>query len=484
MEGKRIATLSGAFTLEDLPDSWQATLRDLARKGNGRCPRPDDQQSKSFYYFIGKYEIAIFQWKAIMDGVCPGWDIRFTSDDPRPKTNISWFEAVEFTQRYTEWLLKNRPDSLPEFDAGRTGYLRLPTEAEWEYAARGGHLITESELNQKDFFPLKNRTYSDYAVYTGADAAIPTEKLAWIGSRCGNPLGLFDTAGNAAEMLLDPFRFSIDSRLHGAAGGFLVKGGSYRKRISEILPGRREEMPYFLKDGAFRSTDLGFRVVLSGIVNPHNRNNALRQQWLDVARPERRPGAATELDPGRDMVGEIERLIAHTKDQIEQKNLFLIKSFIRKLSAEIADQKAGAFEAVIWKALFAAESIHNFAFQCKQLKNELEDLKRLETQTLPESEMESITANLVSLREQIRSCNAVVDYFVHAYLDSIAKSYEFPTDAIERQFNILFQSPHLAEKYKLKLENQLAIIKKHITLYYNHPDEINFAIIKEDIVSY
>jgi hypothetical protein len=285
-------------------------------------------------------------------------------------------------------------------------------------------------------------------------------------------------------MLIDPFRFSIDSRLHGAAGGFLVKGGSYRKRISEILPGRREEMPYFLKDGAFRSTDLGFRVVLSGIVNPHNRNNALRQQWLDVARPERRPGAATELDPGRDMVGEIERLIAHTKDQIEQKNLFLIKSFIRKLSAEIADQKAGAFEAVIWKALFAAESIHNFAFQCKQLKNELEDLKRLETQTLPESEMESITANLVSLREQIRSCNAVVDYFVHAYLDSIAKSYEFPTDAIERQFNILFQSPHLAEKYKLKLENQLAIIKKHITLYYNHPDEINFAIIKEDIVSY
>jgi hypothetical protein len=150
----------------------------------------------------------------------------------------------------------------------------------------------------------------------------------------------------------------------------------------------------------------------------------------------------------------------------------------------MADQKAGAFEAVIWKALFTAESIHNFAFQCKQLKNELEDLKRLETQALPESEMESITANLVSLREQIRSCNAVVDYFVHAYLDSIAKSYEFPTDAIERQFNTLFQSPHLAEKYKLKLENQLAIIKKHITLYYNHPDEINFAIIKEDIVSY
>ena len=484
MDGKHIAALAGAFTLDDLPESWRLKLRDLARRGSGRCPRPDDKKSKVFYYFIGKYEISIFQWKAIMDGVCPGWDVRFTSDDPRPKTNISWFEAVEFTRRYTDWLLKNRPNTLPEFEAGRTGYIRLPTEAEWEYAARGGHLITESDLNREDFFPLKNRTYSDYAVYTGADAAIPTEKLAWIGSKCANPLGVFDTAGNAAEMLLDPFRFSIDSRLHGAAGGFLVKGGSYRKRISEIMPGRREEMPYFLKDGAFRSTDLGFRAVLSGIVNPHNRNNTLRQQWLDVSRPERLPNAAIELDPDREMVTEIERLIATTKDDVEQKNLFLIKEYITKSDTEIAEQKAEAFEAVIWQALFATESIHKFALQCKQLKNELDELKTLQTQTLPESEMESINANLANLRKQIRSCNAVVDYFVHTYLDSITKSHEFPEAAIERQFYLIFQSHHLAEKYKLKLENQLGVIKKHITLYNNHPDDINFAIIKEDIVSF
>jgi formylglycine-generating enzyme required for sulfatase activity len=484
MEGKRITNLAGAFTLEELPDSWRAKLRDISGQANGRCSRPDDNQSKSFYYFIGKYEISTFQWKAIMDGECPGWDIRFTSDDPRPKTSISWFEAIEFTRRYTEWLLKNRPDSLPEFDAGRTGYIRLPTESEWEYAARGGHLVTESELNGEDFFPLKNRTYSDYAVYTGADAAKPTEKMAWIGSRCANPLGLFDTAGNAAEMLIDPFRFSIDSRLHGAAGGFLVKGGSYRKRISEIMPGRREEMPYFLKDGAFRSTDLGFRVVLSGIVNPHNRNDTLRQQWRDVARAKGRPAAGIELDPDRDMVGEIERLIAHTKNKVDQKNLFLIKEFIGKSRVEIADNKAGAFEAVIWKALFAAESIHKFAYQCKQLENELADLKSLEKQALPESEIESINANLKSLKEQMRSCNAVVDYFVYAYLDSIARSHEFSKSVIERQFNNLFQSPHLAEKFKLELGNQLDIIKKHITLYSNQPDELNFAIIKEDIANY
>ena len=285
-------------------------------------------------------------------------------------------------------------------------------------------------------------------------------------------------------MLIDPFRFSIDSRLHGAAGGILVKGGSYRKRISEIMPGRREESPYFLKDGAFRSTDLGFRVVLSGIVNPHNRNDTLRQQWRDVARAKGRPTAGIELDPGRDMVGEIERLIAHTKDKVDQKNLFLIKDYIGQSRVEVADSKAGAFEAIIWKALFAAESIHKFAYQCKQLENELADLKMLETQALPESEIESINTNLKSLKEKMRSCNAVVDYFVYAYLDSIARSHEFSKNVIEHQINKLFQSPHLAEQYKVELGNQLDIIKKHIALYSNQPDEINFTIIKEDIASY
>jgi hypothetical protein len=98
--------------------------------------------------------------------------------------------------------------------------------------------------------------------------------------------------------------------------------------------------------------------------------------------------------------------------------------------------------------------------------------------------MESINAKLANLSEQIRSCNAVGDYFGNSYLDSIAKSHEFSEAAIERQFNLIFQNHHLAEKYKLKLENQLGVIKKHITLYNNHPDDINFAIIKEDIVSY
>jgi len=226
-----------------------------------------------------------------MEGDCAGQDGPFGPDDARPVTGISWFEAVDFTRRYSEWLLKNAPESLPTFSGGRVGYIRLPTEAEWEYAARGGHIVPRLQMNQEEFFPLLGRAISDFAVFTDREAVKLPERLAWIGSKDPNPAGLFDTAGNAAEMVLDPFRFSIDNRLHGAAGGIVIKGGSFRKTKGEIMPGRREEVPYFLRDGAFRSSDLGFRVILSGIVTPADREEALAREW--AVKTERIPGSAT-----------------------------------------------------------------------------------------------------------------------------------------------------------------------------------------------
>jgi hypothetical protein len=490
MEAKRTAAVAGAFTLEELPESWRAKLVELARRGDGLCPAPDDKSSKALYYFIGKYEISNWQWQTVMADDCPGWDKAFTTEDPRPKTNISWFEAVEFTKRYTEWLLKNRRDALPSFPAGRHAFIRLPTEVEWEYAARGGHMITASEMNREEFFPLNNRHFSDFAVYTRAGGAKPPEKLSWIGTKCPNPLELFDTAGNAAEIMLDPFRYFKGSRLHGATGGFVIKGGSYSKSRAEIMPGRREEMPFFLEDGAFRSSDLGLRVVLSGIVTSQNRSKALRRQWTKIAERDRLSkldsGATTSaIDEVRAkiLIAEIERRAAAAGNDTEKEALLSEVDYIKRLSAMSGDRQTLSLEALIWKALFAVESLHKYTVQRNQMEQELEMLKKMKAEPLPESEIESLKKNISALTEQISHSDVAIDYLNQSYLGNIREGQKFSQDAVYRQLDSLFQHQILEESLRSSLSSRLEIFRSHISRYAANPDDIRPETIIQDIIS-
>ena len=490
MEAKHTAAIAGAFTLEELPEAWRAKLVELGRKGDGLCPAPGDKSLKALYYFIGKYEISNWQWQTVMADDCPGWDKAFTTEDPRPKTNISWFEAMEFTRRYTEWLLQNRRAALPSFPAGRYAFIRLPTEVEWEYAARGGHMIPASEMNREEFFPLNNRHFSDFAVYTQAGAAKPPEKLSWVGTKCPNPLELFDTAGNAAEIMLDPFRYFKGSRPHGATGGFVIKGGSYSKSRAEIMPGRREEMPFFLEDGAFRSNDLGLRVVLSGIVTPQNRSKALRRQWSKMAERDRlskvdsgmRKSAIDEVR-GKILIAEIERRAAAAANEAEKEELLSEADYIKRLTTMVGGRQSLSLEALIWKALFSVESLHKYTVQRNQMEDELQRLKKMKTEPLPESEIESLNKNISGLTEQLSHSNAAIDYLTQSYLENIRESQKFSQDAIERQLDSLFQHQILEESLRSSLNSRLEIFRNHISRYATNPNDIRPETIIQDIIS-
>jgi len=490
MEGKHGEGISGPFTLGDLPDSWRLKLMQLADSGDGLCPSTNDPANTGFYYFIGKYEISNFQWQVVMEEGCRGPDSQFSADDPRPKIGISWFEAVEFTRKYTEWLIKNAPEVLPGFALNRFGFIRLPTEAEWEYAARGGHRVTEYQRNEGEFFPLDGRLLADFAVFTDGEAAKPQERLAWIGTKCPNPLGLFDTAGNAAEMVLEPFHFSLGYRLHGAAGGFVIKGGSFRKTLFEIMPGRREEQPFFLGDGAFRSADIGFRVVLSGILTSQERWGSFNQQWASLGLQELSSrargefsGSGTGVDGNNDPITEIDRLLSAAGNEAEKKKLLYLREVFKHNKVLLRKQETEALKNIIRSAVLTAESLQDYATRRKVVINGNMSLEKMKAETVSASVIVALERGIARSKESLRILDAAIDHFTKFYLDRVREGQSYPAELFERQLDLISQELSLDEDYVRSLRNRLDIFRRHVALYKRRAGDLSPEIIQNDILS-
>ena len=194
--------------------------------------KPTHQVTLTNDYYIGKYEVTQALWQAVM-----GNNPSNFKDDNLPVGNVSWNDCQDF-------LIKINSITGKKF--------RLPTEAEWEYAARGGK-------KSRGYQYSGSNNLSDVDWYEDNSGSKPHT----VGSKQSNELGIYDMGGNVVEWCLDWYeRYNSSSQVNptGATSGSgrVVRGGCWNYTARSCRSSYRDSyMP------GFRYKYFGLRLVLS-----------------------------------------------------------------------------------------------------------------------------------------------------------------------------------------------------------------------------
>jgi formylglycine-generating enzyme required for sulfatase activity/serine/threonine protein kinase len=248
--------------LADIPEIQNSIAMRLVRipAGRFRMGSPKDEEGRednegpqhmveiSQWFYLGKFEVTQEQYRKVMNQD-PSWfsttnkgleDKVFADTSDFPVDSVSWNDAVKFCQE-----LSKRPE---ERKAGRR--YELPTEAEWEYACRGG---TDTP------FYFGRSASSEQAQCNHQER---TCRVGQFATRAPHPWGLCDMHGNVAEWCQDRYeRFAYKSAAtrdpHGPDQGEqrVLRGGSYGNEARRCRAAFRSgALPSYNANG------VGFRV--------------------------------------------------------------------------------------------------------------------------------------------------------------------------------------------------------------------------------
>ena len=271
LEGKRFSASASKDSVETWLNEKQAEISDIRKSsenmqytlikgGTFQMGSPESEPERSSdeiqhsvtvgNFYMSKTEISQKEYQEIM-GVNPS----ATKGDDLPVTNITWYDAVQYCNK-----LSQKEGLAPcytisgntvTWDKSANGY-RLPTEAEWEYAARAntttpfnfGDYVHNSDANCYNAYGYNNDASGNWV--NGSDAYL--RKTVAVNQYAANDYGLYNMHGNAAEWVWDWYS-EYDSKTPtnpvGSESGNakVVRGGGWNDHPKHIRSAYRGAQP-------------------------------------------------------------------------------------------------------------------------------------------------------------------------------------------------------------------------------------------------
>ena len=234
---------------------------DMVSVSGGTLPEGSELAGEVVAAFqIGKYEVTWGEWKTVRDwAVANGYsDLSRVGDtypsgsgDNFPVINVSWYDVVKWSNARSEkegmtpvyqvsGVTYKTGEVEPTVNATANGY-RLPSEKEWEWAARGG-------VSSQGYTYSGSNTASEVA-WTIENSSDGTKA---VGTKVANELGIYDMSGNVWEWCWDRYTQYSSFRL--------IRGGSWMHYADGTTVANRDSNNDF---SDYRDLNIGFRLARS-----------------------------------------------------------------------------------------------------------------------------------------------------------------------------------------------------------------------------
>ncbi|MDR0882728.1 MAG: formylglycine-generating enzyme family protein [Candidatus Adiutrix sp.] len=282
---------SRRFNMGDPGIGFRAWPTAVALGGAFLRPRPNDPQQEEWVYYLGKYELTEGQYYAVM-GLPTGGDPKIFQSR-KPMSNLTYHDSQAFLDKLNQWLFSHALDKLPVFNDA-PGYMRLPTEAEWEFAARGGVAVSSDVFSARHPYPDELVAHEWFSGPKSSHG-----KIQEVGKLAPNPLGLHDMLGNVSEMTTTLYQLEY---YQGRSGGLTARGGHFLTRENDLNAALRTEEPFYLGSRQKglkpnKKVTMGLRLAISSaIMTDRGEIDVLEEAWdgyVQSARQTTPAGAST-----------------------------------------------------------------------------------------------------------------------------------------------------------------------------------------------